>query len=381
MPLTPGRDSPATHATAGRPWVIDVHCHFTLTARRWNEDSPFEFERGTATPFAAYNSPRHLNRIGQRLARRWVGRGRRLEGDALDARLEHLFLQHLTTFQQADRVVLLAFDEVHDDAGRSCGPAGRRRDFGTDMYVSNGFVVQMCRQHTDRFLFGASVHPYRPDALDRLDAVVRAGAVLMKWLPPAHNIDAHDSRVMAFLRRCHAHRLPLLVHYGPEFTLTTHNRRAEDPRPMFQALRRLRAEGCMPTVIVAHVATPLLGPFTNDCAFRSLLAALTGEFADAPLYADVAALAAPSKIHGFREILRTPAVWPKLVYGSDFPIPCVPVAFRDRLGPRYRRVAAERNWIDRDVLLKRAVGLPDDVFTRAAGLLRLTPDGGGPDRG
>jgi len=347
-----------------------VHCHFTLTARRWKEDSPFPFERGTSTSFAAYSSPRHLNRIGQRLARRWIGRGRRLEGDALDARLETLLQRHLTTFRHVDRVVLLALDEVHDDAGRSCGPAGGRRDFGTDMYVSNGLVLEMCRRCPDRFLFGASVHPYRPDALDRLDAVVRAGAALMKWLPPVQNIDAFDARAVAFLRRCHAHRLPLLVHYGPEFTLTTHNRQAEDPRPMFQTLRRLRAQECMPTVIVAHVATPLLGPLTDDRAFRSLLTALRGEFADAPLYADIAALAAPSKIHGFRTILRTPALWPKLVYGSDFPIPCVPAAFRDRLGPRYRRVAAEHNWIDRDVLLKRAVGLPDDVFTRAAGLLR-----------
>jgi hypothetical protein len=371
MSWTPGQDVPSPRATTGRPWVIDVHCHFTLTARPWHEESPFAFERGPAVPFAAYNSPRHLNRLGQRLARRWIGRGRRLEGEALDARLETLFLRHLTTFQQADRLVLLAFDEVHDDAGRSRGPARRRGDAGTDLYVSNGFVLQMCRQHPDRFLFGASVHPYRPDALARLDAVVEAGAVLMKWLPPSHNIDAADPRAAAFLRRCHEHGLPLLVHYGPEFTLSTHSRRAEDPQPMFETLRRLRRESRMPTVIVAHVATPLLGPFTNDGAFRLLLDALTGEFADAPLYADIAALAAPSKVHGFRTILRTPAVWPKLVYGSDFPIPCTPVAFRDLLGRQYHRIAAEPNWIDRDVLLKRAVGLPDHVFTRAAGLLRV----------
>jgi hypothetical protein len=144
---------------------------------------------------------------------------------------------------------------------------------------------------------------------------------------------------------------------------------------MFDTLRSLRREGAMPTVIVAHLATPVLWPFTPGTHFRQLTEALTGEFADAPLYADTSALAAPSKVYWLRKILALPALWPKLVHGSDFPIPSVPLAFRDRLGRSYRKIVAERNWIDRDILLKRALGLPDDVFTRAAGLLRIT---GGP---
>lgn len=358
--------------------IIDVHCHFSLTRRHWTAKSPFAYERESPHPCAAYVSPRQMNRILSRLSRWYLARGRRISPDELDARGEQFQLRHLTTFRHVDRVVLLAFDEVHDDDGRSCGPARRSRDFGTDMYVANGLVHEWCRQYPGRFLFGASIHPYRRhdgrDAVALLDEVAAAGAVLIKWLPPVHNIDARDPRTVAFLRRCAELRLPLLVHYGAEFTLSTHRAQAADPRAMFDTLRALRREGQMPTVIVAHVATPVLWPFTPGTHFRQLVDALTGEFADAPLYADTSALAAPSKVYWLRKILSLPALWPKLVHGSDFPIPSVPLAFRRRLGRSYRKVVAEQSWIDRDLLLKRALGLPADVFTRAAGLLRM--DGG-----
>jgi hypothetical protein len=141
------------------------------------------------------------------------------------------------------------------------------------------------------------------NAIALLDEVAAAGAALIKWLPPVHNIDAHDPRTIAFLRRCAELRLPLLIHYGPEFTLGTHRPQAADPRAMFDTLRALRRDGTMPTVIVAHLATPVLWPFTPGTHFRQLVDALTGEFADAPLYADTSALAAPSKVYWLRKIL------------------------------------------------------------------------------
>lgn len=350
--------------------TIDIHCHFVLTRRRWTEESPFAHERESQQPYAAYVSRRQLNRVMSVLARWLLNRGRRVGGDELDARYERFQLRHLATFRHVDRVVLLAFDEVHDDAGRSRGPARRRRDYGTDMYVSNGFVHALCRQYPDRFLFGASVHPYRRHAVELLDEVTDAGAVLIKWLPPVQNIDARDPRTVAFLRRCSKLRLPLLVHHGAEYALGTQAREATDPAPMLETLRALRRDNAMPTVIIAHVATPILWPFTPGTHFYRLVEALTGEFADAPLYADISALASPSKLHWLKKILNMPALWPKLVHGSDFPIPPVPFAFRNRLGHKYRQIVAEKSWIDRDMLLKRALGLPDEIFTRAATLLR-----------
>ncbi len=356
--------------------TIDIHCHYSLTQRRWEVPSPFSFERDGDRPFASYASARQIARPLSRLGKLYFIGSRNCTGDELDRAFERRQLEHLTTFRQVDRVVLLALDEVHDETGRAYGPDAEEKSWQTDLYVSNGIIHALCEAHPERFLFGASIHPYREHAgraaVELLDEVVDAGAVLIKWLPPTQNIEAGDPRTVAFLRRCATHRIPLLVHYGPEFTLGTRNPGAADPSTMLETLRMLRREGAMPTVIVAHLATPVLWPFTPAREYEMLVDALTGEFADAPLYADIAALASPAKIHWLRTVVRMPELWPKLVHGSDFPIPAMPLAVRDILGHRYRYVASQRNWIDRDIALKRGVGLPEEVFTRASTLLRFT---------
>ena len=64
------------------------------------------------------------------------------------------------------------------------------------------------------------------------------------------------------------------------------------------------------------------------------------------------------------------AVRRKLVHGSDWPIVAVPPA---RIGPlrSLRLLATEANWMRRDILIKRALGLGDDYWQRAATVLRL----------
>ena len=355
--------------------IVDVHVHFSLTERRWREPSPFEFERDDRLPCSAYISRRQMGRLFSRIARRYVLRGQESFAGDLDAAFEQWQFKHLLEFEHVDRVVLLAFDEVYDDAGAPRGPATRRGEFATDMYVSNGLIHELCRRHPDRFLFGASIHPYRmhgrQNAVELLDEVAAAGAVLIKWLPTVQNIDASDPRSIAFLRRCAELRLPVLAHYGTEFTLVTNNAAAADPGPMLSALRKLRDEGAMPTVIVAHVATPMLWPVCSAAYHRTLLDALAGEFADQPLYADISGFTSPSKLHWLKSLLRRPEIWPKLVNGSDFPIPAASFLLRRRLRNGYKEIMAAQSWIDRDYLIKRTLGLPDSVFARAATLLRL----------
>src|SRR5262249_10766831 len=74
-----------------------------------------------------------------------------------------------------DRVVLLAFDAVYDREGN-------RDDARTHLYVKNDYVAGLCARHPE-LLFGASVHPYRKDAVAELERCVGLGAVLLKWLP------------------------------------------------------------------------------------------------------------------------------------------------------------------------------------------------------
>jgi hypothetical protein len=125
----------------------------------------------------------------------------------------------------------------------------------------------------------------------------------------------------------------------------------------------------MPTVIVAHVATQVL-PLGSRRSFHALVAALLGEFADAPLYADISALASLGKIGFMRLLAGRQELHRKLVFGTDFPVPLGMPRLWWHLGRQYRRIAAEPSWIQRTLLVYRHLGFNEIVFHRAATLLR-----------
>ena len=61
----------------------------------------------------------------------------------------------------------------------------------TVVYVPNAYVAKQAKQYP-HLLFGASINPYRHNALDRLEQAKKDGAVLIKWLPSIMNIDPAD---------------------------------------------------------------------------------------------------------------------------------------------------------------------------------------------
>ena len=360
--------------------IIDVHCHYTLSREPKRAAPRFSFEpvgqSGGAgasplpTDFDSCVSPRALGRLSWRLARYFTGLPR--EACELDAELRRRYAEHLFAPGPIDRFVLLAFDAVHDDEGRCRPLAQRRGDFGSDLYSSNSFIRSICAAYPRRFLFGASVHPYRVDALAALDDVAAAGACLVKWIPLHHYIDIADARSTEFLRRCAALGMPVLVHYGEEFSLTTHRPDFQAVGPMLEVLRKLRVEGAMPTVIVAHVATPVR-PLAGRAEHEKLVAALTGEFADAPLLADISALSAWTKAGCLRRVLARRELHHKLLFGSDFPIPVLLQRVRGLLGRDYGRIAAIFSWPQRSLVAFRRMGFEDIVFQRAGELVRAAP--------
>ncbi len=367
--------------------IIDLHCHYTLSRHAAQALPRFTFEPqpprspefaadGTAAPgtlptaFDSCVSPRALRRPAWRLAR-WALR-LPTPGPALDTELVRRYATHLLAAGPIERHVLLAFDAVHDDAGVARPLAVAHRDLGSDMYTSNSFVRALCRQHPQRFLFGASVHPYRTDARACVDEVFAAGACLLKWIPLHHNIDVTDPRTVAILRHCGALGLPLLVHYGEEFSLTTHRPEYRSVAPLLETLRQLRRAGTMPTVILAHAATPV-SPRGDRASHKLVLAALAGEFADAPLYADISALTAWTKVRFLRDLRARRELHAKLLFGSDFPVPAGLFPIRGLLGSDYRRLARLPSWPQRAAAACRRMGFEEIVLQRAAELLPHVP--------
>jgi predicted TIM-barrel fold metal-dependent hydrolase len=355
--------------------IIDVHCHVGLSARTVRTLAHrFSFERNGAEGcpgYDSYLSPRLMGRFAWRFIKRWLGVGAAAEpGDSLDNAIEAMHERHFA-LTRVDRLVLLAFDEYRDDQARVIGSAAAGQRLGSDVYVSNSFVKDLCTARPDCFMFGASIHPYRPGATEMLEEVAAAGAVLLKWLPIHQNIRAEDPRTVAFLRKAAELRIAMLIHYGGEMSLARQHMEFESPVPMLGVLRKLRSEGCMPTVIVAHAATPSF-IWQSRAGHDALVDALIGEFSDAPLYADISALSAMGRSPWLRRLAARRDVHRKLLWGSDFPIPVMLRSLSLRLPRAERlRIAGIGSWIEQSYETARWAGYDECVFTRAANVLRV----------
>jgi predicted TIM-barrel fold metal-dependent hydrolase len=255
---------------------------------------------------------------------------------------------------ELDAAVALAFDRVYAEDGTP-------DDANTHLSVTNEYAAELSRRHP-KLLFGASVHPYRPDAIAELERCVAAGAVLVKWLPLVQGMDPAADRCRPFYEALAHHRLPLLCHTGGELSLPQKFPQYASPELLVPALR------AGVTVIAAHCGTKS-NPFGTD--YLPVFLRMAKEYEQ--LYGDTAALNIPTRSYAFPHLLKDEAVRQKVVHGSDWPIPSLATY---RAGPlrALRLLLTEGNWMRRDVLVKRSVGFDDAYFHRAATLLRLPPD-------
>lgn len=259
------------------------------------------------------------------------------------------------------KVVLLALDGVVDKNG--CLDPSR-----TEVYVPDEFLAKACARHPN-LLFGASVNPYRPDALARLEWAKAHGAVLVKWIPPIMDIAPDDPALTAFYKKLVQLRLPLLSHTGEEGSFSRADESLGDPE-------KLRLPLCLGvTVIAPHIASSQRyhGERGTD-----RLARLMREYPN--LYTDMSALTQINKPGCLREALRRPEFAGRLLYGTDFPLintPLVSPWYSFRLSFRQKwAISLTRNPWDRDVLMKHDLGVPADAFTLPATLFEYSASHG-----
>lgn len=279
-----------------------------------------------------------------------------IPASALEGDLESIYAEHLGKLireSSMDAVVLLAHERVHDPDGTP------REDLGS-MFVPNDVVLGLAKAFPE-FLPGVSIHPARRDALDELERCLEGGAALMKCLPNCQNIDLSDTRFQRFWERMAEARLPLLAHTGGEHTVPVINAALADPR-----LLRFPLE-CGVTVIAAHCATKS-GAFDPD--HFEAWAGMLREFPN--LYGDISAMVSLNRCGRLRDCLRD-EIAPRILHGSDFPVPVLGhrvwlQGWIDRAA--FRRCQTVRNSLERDWQFKQALGFPEDIATRATGLLR-----------
>jgi uncharacterized protein len=231
------------------------------------------------------------------------------------ARLVHLADEH----PPGARFMLLAFDFTYDEDGR------RREDL-TTFAVPNAYARRIAATRPDRFEWIASVHPYRPDALEELRAARDGGARAVKWLPPVMGIDLRSPRTAAFYDALERLDLPLLVHVGEEQAVAG-ARRHELANPLF--LRVPLDRGVR--VIAAHCATLGVSPdldVTSDPAkapaaenFDLLARLMADRRYEGLLFGDLSAVTQANRAAYLPRLLRMDAWDGRLLNGSDYPLP------------------------------------------------------------
>jgi hypothetical protein len=278
-----------------------------------------------------------------------------------DADLDRAYAEQMARWVRescaVDRAVAFAMDGVYDEAGNL--------DLGrTAHMVGNDYLFDVCREHPE-LLPGASVNPARRDALEEIDRVADRGAVLVKLLPNSQDFDPAERRHRPFFRRCADLGMPIVCHTGFEHTIPVTRQEYGDPRRLAPALE----EGA--TVIAAHSGSS--GVF-HAVEYVDHFVEMLERYPN--LYGDTAAFATPVRRRYLLRFLERPDLLERLLHGSDFPIPVPPWTFADLVGPaRTWDLWREKNPFARDAAVKRALGVPDSVFTRAARLLRWR-DGG-----
>lgn len=266
------------------------------------------------------------------------------------------FLLRQLSTSSLTHAVILGHEEVYDDHGR-------RMDFGT-FHAPNNYVLNLAAADPS-LLPAVSIHPARRDALDELELCLERGAVMMKILPNCQNIDCSRPDYRLFWQRMADAGLPLLAHTGGEHTVAQTRPEYADP-----AYLRLPLE-CGVNVIAAHCATK---SGLHDPDYLPSLLRMMDEWPN--LYGDLSALNLPLRSAGLATLLKLPQYHSRLVHGSDFPVPVQPLWARLR-GLISRGQAdflrTESNVLELDWQIKRAMGFPDEVFTRVRHLLRLSP--------
>ncbi len=215
------------------------------------------------------------------------------------------------------KALLFAFERFHDEAGR---PVPEHMAF----HVPDAYARWLAAEFPAGFEWAASIHPYRPDAVDALQAAIAGGARAVKWLPAAMGMDPASPKCDAFYRVLAEARLSLIVHCGEEKAV-----KGGDTQHLGNPLLLRRALDAGVKVVVAHCATigedidldaGSAGP--RRASFDLFARLMAEPRAKDRLYGDISAIVLRNRDSERIKALLQRGEWhPRLLNGSDYPLP------------------------------------------------------------
>jgi len=276
-------------------------------------------------------------------------------------RIEEKIVSDLES-SETDAAVFLALDAYRGDI------VGTAPKSGAGIFsVSNAYVEGLAAS-SGKILAGGSVHPYRSDALERLERLVRGGCVLVKWIPSAQGIDMEDPRCRPFYEALADYGLPLLVHTGNEHFFPGSGNALNHPSKLVPALR------AGVKVVAAHCGARM---FLHEKCFFGIWSRMAKEWEN--LFGDTASFVLPTRIRYLRKLLEDDILRGKAIFGSDSPGPPAIASCVFQLGRRETsRLRKIGNLFDASLETYRALGFDDEWFSNAEKVLMLEKRGTGP---
>jgi predicted TIM-barrel fold metal-dependent hydrolase len=370
--------------------IIDMHLHVGLVGNEWGHWGFMseDYRRGLVYKTFLLYARIDEDRVCDRLLR--------------EKTLEVIATSGL------DKVVCLALDPVYDKNGV-------RREGLSHFWVDNDYVLNLKKDLGNRILLGASVHPYDPHFEDRVRHYVEKGAVLLKWIPSAQQIDLSNDRVAKALKFLATvlpgnKPFPLLLHVGPEYAIPSTDKRTSSydflswtSKDKISNFFRFKKKWFKPNVgkirknieealdegaviIFAHCGLPYfvsgaIGRFFEHSEFKEIeryLRVTDGNNMARGAYADVSAILTPFRKKFFSKIQRLPGK--RLLYGSDFPTPVFELSadFEEMLrdfkavlqGDFSRIIVPQDNLLDTSLREMRSFFPAQPMFTNFSRLLK-----------
>jgi len=249
-----------------------------------------------------------------------------VEGKEVDVNYVKRLYQLMQDFPTGAKAMLLAFEHHYTQAGKINLDK-------SPLYTPNEYAASVSKQHSDRFQWIASIHPYREDAIDELKKAVSNGAKAIKWLPPAMNINPASEKCDAFYDEMLKLNIPLLTHAGDEHAVDA-GELQKLGNPLL--LRRPLERGVK--VIVAHCATigsnadiDISGNGSEVENYKLFDRLMNDKNYEENLFGDISAITQINRSQEALEHIITHDEWHhRLVYGSDYPLPGVMPVFSPR---------------------------------------------------
>jgi mannonate dehydratase len=254
----------------------------------------------------------------------------------------------------------------------------------TPFYVPNEYVVSLAERYPELFVPVVSIHPYRKDAVRELERWARRGCRYVKWLSSSQGIDPSSPLTEPFYLKMREHGMVLLAHTGEELAVFAGGQELGNPlllrRPLDMGVRvvALHSASFGKSIDLESPGRPTVPSFDlflrlmDDPAYKELF------------YGDIAGVTFFNHSAGaLRTLLSREDLHPRLVNGSDYPLPAINfLVMTGRLANHGFITGEERDWLNEiyrynpllfDFVVKRTLRHPENGRRFAREVFTLPP--------